>query len=89
MIEEGKKKHNLTLSQRSVLTVCGIDDLISFDEGSVVFDLGESTLTVTGNGLCVTKLSLETGEAAVKGAVEAIVYTGGQMKKTLLSRFFK
>ncbi len=88
-MEGEKKKHFLSLSSRSVLTVSGIDDLISFDDNGVVFDLGESTLTITGSDLCVTKLSLETGEAAVKGMVDAIVYTDGQMKKTLLSRFFK
>jgi sporulation protein YabP len=88
-MEEAKKKHFVSLSDRSVLTVSGIDDLLNFDESGVVFDLGSSTLTITGSGLCVTKLSLETGEAAVKGTVDAIVYSDGQMKKTLLSRIFK
>ncbi|MDD4125205.1 MAG: YabP/YqfC family sporulation protein [Eubacteriales bacterium] len=88
-MEEEKKKHFLSLNARSLLTVSGINDLLSFDENGVVFDLGTSTLTVTGSELCVTKLSLETGEAAVKGTVDAVVYTDGQMKKTLLSRLFK
>jgi sporulation protein YabP len=88
-MQEEKKKHFLSLTQRTILSVSGINDLISFDESTIVFDLGEITLTVTGSELCVTKLSLESGEASVKGTVDAMVYTGGQMKKTLLSRIFK
>ncbi|NLN56147.1 MAG: sporulation protein [Clostridiales bacterium] len=88
-MQEEKKKHFLSLSGRNILSVSGISDLLGFDENGVVFDLGDSTLTVTGSDLCVTKLSLDTGEAAVKGTVDAIVYTDGKMKKTLLSRIFK
>ncbi|MFA6730573.1 MAG: YabP/YqfC family sporulation protein [Eubacteriales bacterium] len=88
-MQEDRKKHFLSLSQRNLLLVSGIDDLQSFDESGVVFDLGDSTLTVTGSELCVTKLSLETGEAAVKGVVDAVIYSDRQMKKTFFSRFFK
>ena len=83
------KKHILHLENREILTLSGVNDLVSFDETQVVFALDDGNFTVAGSGLCVTKLALESGDAAVKGRIEALVYSGEKQKKNALSRFFK
>ncbi len=83
------KKHVLNLEDRENLTVSGVRDLVGFDEKLVIFSLGESTLTVSGSGLGVTHLALETGDAVVKGRIDCIAYVEEKQKKGVLSRFLK
>ena len=83
------KKHTLHLENREILTVSGVNELVSFDETQVVFTLDDGMFTVAGSGLCVTKLALETGDAIVKGRVEAVFYNEEKPRKTMFSRFRK
>ena len=83
MTEEKKTfsvPHNCVLEDRRTLSVSGVSDVDSFDEQTVtVFtELGE--LTVKGQGLHITKLSLDTGELVVEGKVSALSYTDNTPK---------
>lgn len=84
-----KQPQSVVLENREVLTVSGITDLVGFNENEILFTVGDTMLTVTGEGLTVTKLVIEKGEAIVCGKVDALIYTQNQMKKTLFSRLFK
>ena len=46
-------------------------------------------LIVKGEGLHITKLSLDTGEVVVEGKVNAFQYLGGQKSKNFLGKLFK
>ncbi len=81
-------QHNITLSERHVLSVSGVTDIISFDEKGAVLEISQSELNVTGTELTVTKLSLETGEVALTGNIEAIFYTVSKPKKSFFGRLF-
>ena len=70
-----EKKHSLTLKGREKLTLEGILEVISFDEGAVVLNTALGTLTVEGKDLHVTKLLLDCGELAVEGHISALVYS--------------
>jgi len=62
-------------------------DIISFDDTQVSLSLGEDTiLSVTGTGLTLRRLSLETGEVDISGRIDAIVYldSGAKQKKRRL-----
>ena len=66
--------HKLTLVGRKELTLTGVTEVIRFDEQAVVLKTGMGLLTVHGQGLHLKNLSLEGGQAAVEGAVSALVY---------------
>ena len=74
----GEGKHSLELKRRERLTLDGVEEVISFDEGAVVLRTSLGRLTVEGDGLHVTKLLLDCGEVAVEGRVRALIYDDGK-----------
>lgn len=78
MISEDKKTgflpHNCILEDRKTLSVSGVNDVDSFDEQTIVAitDLGE--LTIRGEKLHITRLSLEIGELQIEGNISALSY---------------
>lgn len=85
---EGKQASSAVLTGRSFLSLTGIDEVIGFDDGMVTLDCGGTMLAVSGEGLSMVKLSLESGEVSISGRIDAIVYTDEQPKKGLFSRLF-
>ena len=55
----------------------------SFDENTILLETVEGMLTIKGNGLHVSRLNLDKGEADVEGLVDSLVYTD---KKTLAKK---
>ena len=81
--------HKLTLEARNKLLVCGVTEVLSFDDGAVALrtDLGE--LLVHGNGLQLKTLSLEGGQVAVDGNVSALIYEEPRQSGGWLSRLLR
>ena len=73
--EETEKKSTLTLRDRYNLTLDGVCDVLSFDEGAVVLQTRLGTLTIEGKGLHILSLNLEAGTVAVEGGIGALFYT--------------
>jgi sporulation protein YabP len=82
-------KHTLTLTDRTILSVTAVDEVVSFDDTMVTLSIGEKLLNVSGTDLTVTKLSLQDGEIVINGSIDAIVYFEQTKKKSLLGRFKK
>ena len=81
--------HMLSLSDRRVLKVNAVSEVLSFDEDGVTMSVGELLLTVSGSGLSVSNLSLENGEVTVCGIIDAIVYMeDGKKSKKGFGRLF-
>ena len=66
--------HKLTLDARSRLTMTGVTEVESFDEGTVVLVTTRGTLIVRGSGLHLQMLSLEGGQVSVDGKVDSLTY---------------
>ena len=66
--------HVVSLLDRRVLKITGVSEVLSFDETEVSMSVGDMILDVSGSELSVSSLSLENGEVAICGLVEAIVY---------------
>ncbi len=71
---------NCILENRKKLSVTGVSEVISFDEQNVsaITKLGE--LTVRGESLHITHLSLEIGEMTVEGEVSAVIFEDAVQK---------
>ena len=74
MTEQEKLPHCLTLDERKRLTLTGVTEVVSFDEGCVVLRTGLGTLVVQGQGLRLKQLTLDGGNVAVDGQITALSY---------------
>lgn len=81
-------KHALTLSDRRILKVTSVTEVLTFDESSVSMSVGDTVLSISGTDLSVSSLSLEDGEVTVCGMIDAIVYLDGTKRKKGIGRFF-
>ena len=66
--------HSLSLDARKKLTMTGVTEVVSFDDGYVVLRTELGMLTVQGTGLRLKALSTDGGQMAVTGEVSALSY---------------
>ena len=69
-----QQPHKLTLSDRKNLTLTGVQEVLSFDEDTVILRTGLGTLIIQGSDLQLKTLSVEGGQTAVEGSISALVY---------------
>ena len=82
--------HNCILEDRKALSVSGVTNVGSFDEETIVAVTDYGELTVKGQGLHITKLSLEMGELCIEGSINALQYSDVIEKSSgFLSRVFR
>jgi sporulation protein YabP len=82
--------HNLILEDRKKLSVSGVNEVGSFDEENIVASTDYGELTVRGEKLHITKLSLEVGEMCIEGKISGMQYSEVVEKNTgFLSRVFR
>ncbi len=85
----GERACSAVLEGRARLTLTGVSDVESFDEREIAADTAEGELVVTGEGLHVERLSLESGELIVNGRIDGVEYLGERRQKgSLWSRLF-
>ena len=77
-MEELHLPHKLTLGDRKNLSISGVTEVVSFDEGAVILRIGQDVLNVRGENLHLKTLSLEGGQVAVDGFVRALIYEEGR-----------
>ncbi len=80
--------HKLTLSERSVLTMTGVTEVVSFDENAVILHTGLGTLVVQGRDLQLKTLSTDGGQVAVEGTVSSLQYEEPRTKGGWKHRLF-
>ncbi len=72
------KQSSLMLSGRTTLSVSGVTEVSGFDESMVTLKTTDGELSVEGEQLHVTLLSLEEGRVDVQGRINALIYADGQ-----------
>lgn len=81
--------HRLTLNERRKLTLTGVTEVVSFDDGAVVLKTGMGTLMVHGSELQLKTLSLDGGQVEVDGTVSALIYEEPKESRGWLGRLFR
>ncbi len=93
MAEEKKQgiiPHNCILEDREKLSVSGVNEVGSFDEETIIALTDYGELTVKGEKLHITKLSLEIGELCIEGKIALLQYADVQKKSEgFFSRVFR
>ena len=82
-------KHTVNIDDRERITLSGIQDVLSYDDESVVMQSVLGQLTLDGEDLNIVKLNLDEGEVCVRGKLNALYYMEQQKGGTFLSRLFK
>ena len=81
-----ERPQKLTLDDRKRLTVTGVQDIGSFDENAVVLETNQGVLVVRGRALHLRQLSVEGGQVAVEGQVDALLYEENRREGGFLAR---
>ena len=79
--------HQVVLEGRERLTISGVEEVESFDENTILLSTSQGGLEVQGEDLHIEKLSLDGGDLAVEGTVNALIYgSTGREKGGFLRR---
>jgi sporulation protein YabP len=93
VMSEDKKgifPHNCILEDRKRLSVSGVNNVGSFDEETIVAITDYGEMTIRGQSLHITKLSLEVGELVIEGSINGLQYADVIEKSGgFLSRVFR
>ena len=81
--------HHIILEEREQLSVSGVEEVESFDEESVVLHTAKGVLVIRGQSLHLQTLSIEGGQVAVDGTVDALLYEEPQKQGGFFSRLFR
>lgn len=81
--------HELRLENRARLNVTGVREVESFDESAVVLHTAKGVLVIRGQSLHLQTLSIDGGQVAVDGMVDALVYEETQKQGGFFSRLFR
>ena len=82
--------HTLVIENRNKLTVTGATDIGSFSDESVIIFTDYGEITIQGNSLQVTKLSIDSGEFCAQGNIFSVGYTERiQKASSIFSKVFK
>ncbi|MDO4547376.1 MAG: sporulation protein YabP [Clostridia bacterium] len=90
-IQQPTRPHGVTITDRTRVTITGIDDVDSFNEEMIVLNTVCGAMTIAGTSLNVTKLSLDDGSLIIDGRITAIEYDDRSRpaKGSGISRLFK
>lgn len=84
------RAHSLALRDRRQLAVTGVSRVISCDENAAVLETPLGNLTVGGQELQVSELSVQSGQVQLSGRIEYLQYAENrQSGGGLLARLFR
>ena len=85
-----KVPHNLVMENRRTLSITAVKDVTMFEETRIVLDTAMGELTITGEGLHLNNLSVDTGEISIEGKVDSMSYDDDPIsKQSLWARLFR
>ena len=75
------KGAGITLWNRKLLNLSGIEDVISFDELSIYLVTNSGNLLIEGTELHITTLDVTSGNMTVEGMIRSMIYNDKETKK--------
>lgn len=87
---ESTHAHRVVLTERKRLDLGGVKDVKSFDDGQVTLLTVMGEMVVTGEGLQVEKLDIESGDVILVGSIASVQYiqTQASANRGFFSRLF-
>ncbi len=89
---EEKIIQTLTLENRERLGITGVEKVDSFNSDNVILSTNKGKLTIKGNNLSISKLSVEEGRLTINGMINSLVYSENSVEKDkvgLIKKIFR
>ena len=86
-VTEKQNKSKLQMTGRTELTVEGVNDVLRFEENSVLMDTELGTLEVDGIDLRILRLDPACKEVSLTGTINGLFYVDVLQKKRGFLRF--
>lgn len=67
-------KHSISIQERNKVMITGVVDVYAFDEIQVEVETVQGVLLIQGEGLHITRLSLDKGDLELEGLLHSISY---------------
>ena len=83
------RPHQLILQDRQRLELSGVSDVDSFDDATVTAFTSQGELVVSGSGLHILPLNLESGSLSLEGHIDALQYRESAPKGSFFGRLFR
>ena len=84
---ENYNNHKVEIQSRKIITVNSVAEVNAFNEQKIVLNVGESSLTIAGEGLRITCFDKNTGMFKAEGTILSAIYD--YKKEPVLKRLFK
>ncbi len=82
--------HQMVLDDRRRLSLTGIIDVDSFDDGTIIAQTALGELHIEGEELQICRLNIESGDLSIEGNVTSLIYNEPrQAKGGVFKRIFK
>lgn len=79
-------QHNVFIEGRKRAELSAIDDVISFDERSVVLGCALGVISIEGEDLHILKMNVESGDIVIEGKICGMIYIDKTSRKSSLLR---
>ena len=87
------KGHRITLNNRKICQITGVNDVLAFDAEEIILDTEQGILTIKGFDLHVNRVTVEKGEVDIEGEINNFNYSSSSHSSknsgSVLSRLFK
>lgn len=90
--DQKNQRYGLTMDRREHVALTGVQDVVSFDEQTVVLKTSGGQLVLTGQDLHVARLTLDEGQLVVDGTIDSLTYHNAKLRQKggkLVSRMFR
>ena len=74
--------HIINIQNRKTMVLNGVEDVVNFDEYSILMQTVSGTLSVDGTNLHIVKLNVDNGEVIIEGDINGMFYIGEQSAAT-------
>lgn len=83
-------EHSITLKDRSKLVVSGVEHIYSFNDKKVEVRTSAGEMSIEGENLDMSKLSLDENIISIEGTINSIVYSKQRKpQESFIKRLFK
>lgn len=88
-IEKKFVDSQVTLNNRKVLNVTGVEKVYETNETKIQLKVAGSNMLISGQTLNITRLDVEAGVVQVEGTINEIKYTSIAERGNLFKKLFK
>lgn len=83
------KTHDISLFSRKRMTLTGVDDVKSYDDGRIVLATSMGGLIIVGSGLKINKVNTESGDADIEGVIKGLEYSESGAQKGFFKKLLR